>query len=123
MAKKTDVSITRARSILSIALVLFILGAAVVARAADSLQKRTKDKAAKYQDQADAALLSNIKQYCASTLGSGYSLQVQKTYNGGYLFICAQGVSEDGKDVSYPQLVRRDRRENKNWRSLFISGN
>ncbi len=90
--------ITRARSILSIVLILFILGVAVVAGAANSLQEKTK--AANHQDQADEALLSNVRQYCASTLGSGYSLQVQKTYNGGYLFICAQkNVDENRGEV------------------------
>ncbi|MDA8090033.1 MAG: hypothetical protein M0Z61_07410 [Nitrospiraceae bacterium] len=97
-----------ARIILSIVLILFALSAA--ACAADSSQNGTRDNMANRQNQADEALLSNIKQYCTATLGPGYSLSVQKTYNGGYLFICAQGVGEAGKDVSYPQLVREDRR-------------
>ena len=90
-----------ARSILSIVLILLALSTS--AGAIDSLQKGNKDEV---QDQADAAQLSNIKQYCAATLGPGYFLQVQKTYNGGYLFICSQVSDENGKEKPHPQLVR-----------------
>ena len=78
-----------ARFLLSMILILFALSAAVAARAANSLQKSTEYQAAGVQNQSDQAL-TNIRQYCAASLGQGYSLSVQKTYNGGYLFICVQ---------------------------------
>ena len=96
-----------ARSILSS--ILILLAFSTSAGAADSLQKGNKDKV---QDRADAAQLSNIKQYCAATLGPGYTVSVQKTYNGGYLFICSQVGDENGKEKPYPQLVREGRRRN-----------
>lgn len=111
MTRKTDV-LAIVRLILPLILVLLVLGAP--AGAADSLQKGAKDK---IQDQADEAL-SNIKQYCAASLGPGYSLSVQKTYNGGYLFICSQVGDENGKETTYPQLVQEDRYE---IPSFFIS--
>ena len=106
MERKTNMPVI-ARSILSI--VLILLAFSTSAGATDSLQKGNKDKV---QDHADEAQLSNIKNYCATTLGPGYFLQVQKTHNGGYLFICAQ-KDDNGKGMSYLQLVRQDRRANK----------
>lgn len=93
-----------ARLILSVILIFLVLGAS--AEAADSLQTGTADKVA-HQDQTDVAMLSNIKQYCAATFGPGYSLSVQKTYNGGYLFICSQN-DENGKETPHPQLIQED---------------
>lgn len=98
----------RVRIILSLALILFVTGATGSARAGNSLQKSTKVQAANAQNQSDDAL-ANIKQYCAAALGPGYSLQVQKTYNGDYLFICVQNDGdENGKETPHPQLVQED---------------
>ena len=68
------------------------------------MQKGTKDKAASRQNQSDEAL-SNIKQYCAATLGPGYSLSVQKTYNGGYLFICVQKGRDENIEEVHPHSL------------------
>lgn len=92
-------------SMLSLALILFAPDAP--AGAAKVLQKGTKDKVAHHD-----ILLSNIKRYCDATLGPGYSLSVQKTYNGGYLFICSRVGDENGKDISYPQPVRNGSQAN-----------
>ena len=107
MARKTEMPITRARSILSIVLILFILGVAVVAGAANSLQKSPEYQTAGAHNQSEDAMLSDIKHRCAADLGPGYSLQVQKTYNGGYLFICAK-TADDVKAAPYPQPIRGD---------------
>ena len=96
----------RARIILSLALILFVTGATGSARAGNSLQKSTKVQAANAQNQSDDAL-ANIKQYCAAALGPGYSLQGQKTYNGGYLFICSQVDDGNGRKAS-SQLVQKN---------------
>ncbi|MDA8091128.1 MAG: hypothetical protein M0Z61_13030 [Nitrospiraceae bacterium] len=104
MARETKAII--AGFFLSLALILFALSPA--AAATDSLLETAKDSAAKHQNRADEALLSNIKQYCAANLGRGYFLKVQKTYNGGYLFICSQVGDENGKDISYRSLAGRN---------------
>ena len=92
----------RARPIFWIVLILFVLGTAVTAGAANSSQEKTK--AANRQNQSDDTL-SAIKQRCSADLGPRYSLQVQKTYNGGYLFICVQ-KDDNEEEVLYPQLVQ-----------------
>ena len=91
-----------ARFLLSMILILFALSAAVAARAANSSQEKTK--AANYQNQSDDALFA-IKQRCAADLGPGYSLQVQKTYNSGYLFICVQKGRDENIEEVHPHSL------------------
>ena len=109
MERKTDMSITRSRPIFSIVLILFVLGVAVVAGAANSLQKSPEYQTAGAHNQSEDAMLSDIKHRCDADLGPSYSLKVQKTYDGGYLFICSQVGDENGKETPHPQLVQEDR--------------